>query len=100
MLDFIFYLVIIYFFIEALLPNKKHYNNRRENYNKYIHSSAWRRKRERVLKRDHYKCRKCGKRNCRLEVHHLTYKNFGDEPLNDLITVCSRCHHKIHSKSV
>lgn len=97
MIKLIFYVVLIGLFIKALFPNKKHYN-RRENYEKYIHSSAWKRKRERVLKRDHYRCRKCGKSNCRLEVHHLTYKHFGNEPLEDLLTVCSQCHHRIHKK--
>ena len=28
-----------------------------------------------------------------LEVHHLTYVNFGKENIEDIITVCSRCHY-------
>ena len=28
----------------------------------------------------------------RLEVHHITYRNSGKETVEDLITVCARCH--------
>ena len=27
-----------------------------------------------------------------LEMHHITYRRFGRENLNDVITVCTRCH--------
>lgn len=41
-----------------------------------------------------------------LEVHHLTYKNFGDEHPDDLIVLCTNgthlltregCHERVHS---
>ncbi|MCE5329646.1 HNH endonuclease [bacterium] len=33
-----------------------------------------------------------------MQVHHLTYKSFGNEELEDLVTVCEKCHEKIHNK--
>lgn len=81
-----------------------------------------------VLKRDSYKCIICGSKN-KLQVHHLIpfksiidriltenpqlsltnnmeelYKiaidDFEINNLNNLITVCSECHHRIHGKIV
>jgi hypothetical protein len=34
-------------------------NSKRRNYDKFLRSSAWRKQRDRVLARDHYRCR-CG----------------------------------------
>src|SRR5947209_5262347 len=47
--------------------------------------------RERVLKRDRFRCRACGART-RLLVHH---RDHGNEP-NLLVTLCIRCHVRIH----
>jgi hypothetical protein len=33
----------------------------------------------------------------RLEVHHVSYKNLGDEKPEDVIVVCSVCHDDIHA---
>ena len=48
--------------------------------------------------RDGYKCQCCGKRGCRLEVHHLLPRSRGgSDKLANLITLCSDCHHLAHS---
>ncbi len=47
--------------------------------------------RERVLERDRFRCRACGARR-RLLVHHRDQSN---EP-NLLVTLCIRCHVRIH----
>lgn len=48
--------------------------------------------------RDGYKCQCCGKKNCRLEVHHLLPRSRGgSDKLANLITLCSECHHLAHS---
>lgn len=48
--------------------------------------------------RDRYKCQCCGKRGCRLEVHHLLSRSRGgSDKLANLITLCSNCHHLAHS---
>jgi len=50
--------------------------------------------RERVLERDRYRCRACGTRS-RLVVHHRDGRNEPDL----LITLCIRCHTRIHRSS-
>lgn len=48
--------------------------------------------------RDDYKCQCCGKKGCRLEVHHLLPRSRGgSDKLANLITLCSDCHHLAHS---
>ena len=48
--------------------------------------------------RDKYTCQCCGKKNCRLEVHHLLPRSIGgSDKLANLITLCTDCHHLAHS---
>jgi 5-methylcytosine-specific restriction endonuclease McrA len=42
-------------------------------------------------------CEICGKKR-RLDVHHLRYKNIYDVLVEDLQTLCRRCHKKHHKK--
>ena len=54
--------------------------------------------REHALVRDNYTCKCCGKKNCRVEVHHLLPRSRGgSDKLANLITLCSDCHHLAHS---
>jgi hypothetical protein len=32
----------------------------------------------------------------RLHVHHTTYKNLGNEQLNELLVLCGECHRQVH----
>jgi hypothetical protein len=50
--------------------------------------------RERVLERDRFCCRGCGKRSA-LVVHHRDRRN----KTNLLVTLCIRCHLRIHRSS-
>jgi hypothetical protein len=73
----------------------------RVEYFEYIHSEAWKSKRLLVLKRDRFRCKRCGTRGCshnRLSVHHHTYANLGREKLEDLATLCWFCHGVSHGK--
>ena len=63
-------------------------------YAEYINSPEWAEKRKAVRLRDK-KCQKCGRKRF-LHVHHLTYENFGNEKLEDLILLCNRCHDLEH----
>lgn len=52
-----------------------------------------------VLNRDNYKCQHCkGKsKDSKLEVHHMVYRsNGGSDEQENLITLCSTCHYKLH----
>lgn len=68
-------------------------------YNDYMASDMWQDIRERVFRRDEYKCRKCGTAK-NLCVHHITYEHLGYEKGADLITLCKECHKKVHEKDL
>ena len=58
-------------------------------------------RREAVLHRDNYTCQCCGKKNCRLEVHHIKFKsNGGTDDEENLITLCKECHDRVHAGTV
>jgi len=65
----------------------------RDSYRRYLHTSAWYNLSTQVKERDHYRCRMIFCRSTkRLEVHHKTYERIGREDLDDLVTLCHRCH--------
>ncbi len=49
-----------------------------------------------IHSRDGYRCRMCGRSKVELHLHHCSYDNYGEERLEDLITVCSVCHYRHH----
>ena len=69
---------------------------RRTEYQRYLLSAEWAARRAAVLERvtdedGDARCERCGWIDV-LQVHHLTYANFGHEPLSDLQALCPRCH--------
>ena len=58
-------------------------------------------RREAVLHRDNYTCQCCGKRDCRLEVHHIVFRsNGGTDDERNLITLCKDCHKAVHKGTI
>lgn len=58
-------------------------------------------RRSAILHRDNYTCQCCGKKNCRLEVHHIKFKsNGGTDDEENLITLCKECHDGVHAGTV
>jgi len=57
---------------------------------------------EAILKRDHYRCQKCGEdKEELLDIHHILPRNFGGTNRKEnLIVLCNRCHHKEHWKII
>lgn len=54
-----------------------------------------------VLNRDNYKCQICGKEHTRLEVHHIVFRSTGgSDRIDNLVTLCSDCHKKIHNGEI
>jgi hypothetical protein len=52
-----------------------------------------------TLIRDNYTCQKCGRKDCILEVHHITPKRLGgNNSIYNLITLCNKCHKKVNNK--
>lgn len=90
-----------------------------EERNRFYHSGVWKRKREAILRRDHYECQECRKRIRKAAadgtkltgrdakigrastVHHIV--ELKDNPslaLDDenLEAICFRCHNQIHGR--
>ena len=65
------------------------------NYSELLKSPVWQKKRLEIMKRDKFKCKKCGDENQTLNVHHKKYIN-GAKPWeyenSELITLCQDCH--------
>ncbi len=66
-------------------------------YLEYITSPVWKAKAYDARESADNKCQLCNGYKY-LQVHHRTYERLGNEPLSDLITLCSDCHKKFHSK--
>ena len=53
------------------------------------------------LMRDGYQCQQCGKHHCRLEAHHVMYREQGGkDTLTNLLTLCEHCHHLLHAGKI
>ena len=58
-------------------------------------------RREAILHRDNYTCQCCGKKNCRLEVHHIKFRrDGGTDDEENLITLCTDCHKGVHAGTI
>jgi hypothetical protein len=68
----------------------------RNYYEEYLQSEEWEQRRQAVFKRDGSICQSCLTVNA-TQVHHIRYDNLGHEPLFDLISICTKCHKKLHA---
>lgn len=69
---------------------------RKEEYQLYLKSPAWKAIRKLAINRDRSQCVKCGNKR-HLTVHHVRYpERFGTEPLDYLQTLCEDCHNVLH----
>lgn len=66
-------------------------------YYDYLQTEHWKEIKKKILERDRNKCLDCGEA-VRLNVHHLTYRNLGNERDEDLITLCGECHKLYHQE--
>ena len=58
---------------------------------------AYRQLCQQVLRRDGWRCQKCGSRT-NLQVHHIQLRSqLGDDLEENLITLCSSCHMHLHT---
>lgn len=65
-----------------------------KEYNRYIRSDEWQRKRQERLQLDWHRCKNCGGK-IGLEVHHKNYSGLRNEDVSGLATLCSECHDKV-----
>lgn len=70
----------------------------RRQYETHLNSTRWHDLRKRVLKRANGVCEGCGI-YYPSDVHHISYKNLGNEFLFELLAVCRGCHERIHGRS-
>ena len=77
---------------------KVRWTNMDEMYDLYLKSEHWEKKRTRIFIRDNFKCKVCGKRA--ENVHHISYKNLGQESDLELISLCESCHLFLHLGSL
>jgi 5-methylcytosine-specific restriction endonuclease McrA len=68
----------------------------KEIYGYYLESDGWKIKRKQKLKENGEICDIC-KGNLNLQIHHKTYKNVGDELMDDLQVLCRNCHTQVHN---
>ena len=64
-------------------------------YADYLNSQHFQQFREKVLKSRKYRCELC-RGKYRLQVHHKHYGSLGNERLDDVLLLCSNCHHRMH----
>jgi 5-methylcytosine-specific restriction endonuclease McrA len=58
--------------------------------------TSYERLRQQVLHRDGWRCQSCGTVS-NLEVHHKEFRShLGDDSEQNLITLCTQCHARIH----
>ncbi len=60
----------------------------------YYQTQHWKLKRNERMQHDEYRCCHCRSREL-LQVHHWVYELFA-ESLEDLVTLCDKCHGRIH----
>ena len=66
-----------------------------EKYKEYLQSDKWQEVRRERFQIDGYQCQICGTAK-NLDVHHVSYEHLGQpEEINDLVTLCRKCHFKI-----
>lgn len=69
----------------------------RSGYKAYIQSKEWQAVRKRFWSSKLPKnCFVCGELGGKMDLHHRTYKNLGNERLMDLVPVHRNCHYEIH----
>lgn len=67
-----------------------------QKYKDYLRSPEWKAKRKELFSLRGKKCERCTATK-QLHIHHLTYKNIFNEPLEDLQILCKFCHKKEHN---
>lgn len=87
-------------------PSIKYNNNNKDlSYEDLLKCEEWRGKRQKILNRDNNKCVYCGEVH-NLQVHHKYYSKYPNGfrvspwnyPDDALITLCDKCHKKVHDK--
>ena len=68
----------------------------RVDYRTYIESDEWKFKAKAMKWIAGNRCQVCNSSDKRLDTHHRTYDNLGNETPQDLVVLCSNCHGLYH----
>jgi 5-methylcytosine-specific restriction endonuclease McrA len=85
---------------------QKHRERQKNIYRRDLNDDRWKEKRNFIIERDGYRCVMCGEKRGAgiiLNVHHLLYDkdlDMWDVPDFYLVTLCTRCHKKEHSRKL
>ena len=60
-------------------------------YDEYIQSPQWKAKRGEAFNHYGKRCSLCGAKS-KLQIHHIHYRNFRHEKVEDLTVLCESCH--------
>lgn len=77
---------------------------KRKSYSDSLQDPRWQKKRLEVFQRDNWTCQLCGSGlndGTPLNIHHRTYhlgKKAWEYDDKDLLTICEKCHSKLHNK--
>lgn len=82
--------------VESLAQRARRAQLRKMSFEEYRLTPEWQTKRTQALSRAGYRCQTCGCRDTRLDVHHNSYKCYGDESICDLVVLCETCHELFH----
>jgi 5-methylcytosine-specific restriction endonuclease McrA len=69
------------------------------DYEAYLDSPAWKKKRRLVIEREGGLCQGCRQAEA-TEAHHSTYQHAGEEFLFQLVALCRPCHKRFHADYV
>lgn len=72
--------------------------SRSARYRKLLKDDRWSQRRQEIMRRDGFRCRRCGAKS-KLNVHHRWYI-YGRQPWQYpdrcLVTLCEKCHRHVH----
>jgi hypothetical protein len=84
--------------MKIIVKTEKTLKMARVDYYQYLCSREWALKRKAVKERAGGICERCKRAPLR-DTHHLSYRNLGNEPLEDLMGVCRPCHEFLSGKA-
>ena len=67
-----------------------------DRYERVLCSLAWIERKQEIIEARGATCEGCGIDGEELELHHVTYRNLGDELDSDLVLLCAECHCRAH----
>ena len=65
------------------------------SYGQYLSSEHWKNFKKSYKKEHPKKCYICSKKKT-VQLHHMSYKNLGNEQFDEVVWLCRKHHHQLH----